>query len=198
MQHCKIVLGKGANCEAVLKPINAVLNSGGGIVQMKIDGFKPKDLKDVDTFWSKLQPKLDQMVQPSAYTDVFDQKRMEDTIFLFIKAVNHFCTVDYNLHLPGDAGVLLPTYNKVVDILSKRSLGMAVPQVPLTDLPVRILPATFTDKDVLDFHETKQVQFKCFRSKHPILHSSNHEENRKLRNRYLLLETAMEDCLSWV
>ena len=90
MQHCKIVLGKGAKPEAALKPINAVLNSGGGIVQMKIDGFKPKDLKDVDTFWSKLQPKLDQMVQPSAYTDVFDQKRVGDTIFLFAQGSKPF------------------------------------------------------------------------------------------------------------
>lgn len=180
VQHCKTVLGKGANREAVLKPINAVLNSGGGIVQIKIDGFKPKDLKNVDTFWSKLQPKLDQMVQPSAYTDVFDQKRVGDTIFLFIKAVSHFCTIDYNLHLPGDAGVLPPTYNKVVDLLSKRSLRMDVPQVPLTDLPVGILPETFTNNDVLDFHESKQVQFKCVSPKYPILHSYNHEENKKI------------------
>lgn len=43
-----------------------------------------------------------------------------------------------------------------------------------------ILPETFTYEDVLNFHESKQVQFKCFRSKHPILHSSNHEENRKI------------------
>ena len=127
---------------------------------MKIDGFKPKDLKDVDTFWSKLQPKLDQMVQPSAYTDVFDQKRVGDTIFLFIKAVNHFCTVDYNLHLAGDSGVLLPSHDKVVDLLSERPLGMDVPQVPLTNLPVDILPETFTYNDVLNFHETKEVQFK--------------------------------------
>ena len=105
---------------------------------------------------------------------------MGDTIFLFLKAVNHFCTVDYNLHLPGDAGVLLPTYNKVVDLLSKRSLNMDVPRVPVTDLPVGILPETFTYEDVLNFHKSKQVQFKYFRSKHPILHSSNLQENRKI------------------
>ena len=104
MQYCTTTL-KTQDVETVLKPINGVLNSGGGIVEMKIDGFsklKPEDLNDrVNTFWSALQPKLNLMVQPSAYADVFHKKLEKDTIRLFISATEHFCTVDYNLYLPG-------------------------------------------------------------------------------------------------
>ena len=54
MQRCTITLEK-KDADAVLRPINAVLNSGGGIVRMKIDDFsryKPEDLnKRIDTFW---------------------------------------------------------------------------------------------------------------------------------------------------
>ena len=135
VQHCIITLEK-KDADAALRPINAVLNSGGGIVHMKIDDFsryKPGDLnKRIDIFWQTLEQKLNPMIQPSTYDDVFDKELQGDTILLFIKAANHLCTVDYNMHLPFDAASLSrPTYEKVVDLLSWReSLENHIPKVP--------------------------------------------------------------------
>ena len=178
MQCCTTTL-KTQDVETVLKPINGVLNSGGGIVEIKIDGFsklKPEDLnKHLDTFWSALQPKLILMVQPSAYADIFDQQREKDTIRLFIRATEHFCTVDYNLYLPGDAGLLLPPKQKVVALLSERDSFKEKtdsPQVPLADL-ISLVPEQFMYKEVLNFHESKQVQLKYYTSKNELFHNNN-------------------------
>ena len=177
MQYCTTTL-KTQDVETILKPINGVLNSGGGIVEMKIDGFSKLKLEDlnehVNTFWSALQPKLNLMVQPSAYADVFHKKREKDTICLFISATEHFCTVDYNLYLPGDAGLLLPPKQKVVDLLSERDSFKKTdsPQVPLTDL-ISLVPEQFLYKEVLNFHESKQVQLKYYTSKNELFHNNN-------------------------
>ena len=184
-QHCTITLEK-KDADAVLRPINAVLNSGGGVVHMKIDDFsryKPGDLnKRIDTFWQTLEQKLNPMIQPSTYDDVFDRKLEGDTILLFIKAIEHFCTVDYNLHLPNDAAFLpRPPYNKVVDLLSRRdSLENHTPEVPLTDLPMDLLPKEFTYKEVLNFHESKQVQLKSFSSTNGLFHPNNKKAQDKI------------------
>ena len=183
--HYTITLEKG-DAEAVLRPINAVLNSGGGIVMMKIDdfsNFEAGDLnKKIETFWQTLEQKLNPMIQPSTYDDVFDKKLEGDTIHLFIKATNHLCTVDYNMHLPFDAASLSrPTYEKVVDLLSWReSLENHIPEVPLTDLPIDLLPKQFTYKKVLDFHESKQVQLKYFTSENGLFHSKNQRAQDKI------------------
>ena len=177
MQCCTTTL-KTQDVETVLKPINGVLNSGGGIVEIKIDGFsklKPEDInKHLDTFWSALQPKLNLMVQPSAYADIFDQKREKDTIRLFIRATEHFCTVDYNLYLPGDAGLLLPPKEKVVDLLFERDSFKKTdnPQVPLTDV-ISLVPGQFMYREVLNFHESKQVQLKYYPSKKEFFRDNN-------------------------
>ena len=178
VQCCTTTL-KTQDVATVLKPINGVLNSGGGIVEIKIDGFSkltPKDLnKHLDTFWSALQPKLNLMVQPSAYADIFDQEREKDTIRLFIRATEHFCTVDYNLYLPGDAGLLLPPKQKVVDLLSERDSSKKKtdsPQVPLTDL-ISLVPEQFKYEEVLNYHESKQVQLKYYPSKKEFFRDNN-------------------------
>ena len=119
VRHYTITLEK-KDADAVLRPIYAVLNSGGGIVLLKIDDFsryKKGDLnKRIDIFWQTLEQKLNPVIQPSTYDDVFDKKLEGDTIHLFIKATKHLCTVDYNMHLPFDAASSSrPTYEKVVD-----------------------------------------------------------------------------------
>ena len=185
VQHCTITLEK-KDADAVLRPINAVLNSGGGIVRMKIDDFsryKKGDLsKRIDIFWQTLEQKLNPMIQPSTYDDVFDRELEGDTILLFIKATEHFCTVDYNLHLPNDAAFLpRPPYNKVVDLLSSRdSLENHTPEVALTDLPMGLLPKKFKYKEVLNFHESKQVQLKSFTSKNGLFHPNNQKAQDKI------------------
>ena len=186
VQHCTITLEKkDADAVHVLKPINAVLNSGGGIVLLKIGDFsryKKGDLnKRIDIFWQTLEQKLNPMIQPSTYDDVFDKKLEGDTILLFIKATKHLCTVDYNMHLPFDAASSSrPTYEKVVDLLSKReSLKNHIPEVPLTDLPIDLLPKKFTYKKVLDFHESKQVQLKYF-TKNGLFHPNKQRAQDKI------------------
>ena len=185
VQHCTVTLEK-KDADSVLRPINAVLNSGGGIVHMKIDDFsryKKGDLKKrIDIFWQMLEQKLNPMIQPSTYDDVFDRKLEGDTILLFITATEHFCTVDYNLHLPNDAAFLpRPPYNKVVDLLSSRdSLENHTPDVPLTDLPMDMLPKKFTYKEVLNFHESKQVQLKSFTSTNGLFHPNNQKAQDKI------------------
>ena len=168
-------------------PINAILNSGGGIVQVKIDDFSRYEQGDrnkrIDTFWQTLEHLLNPMIQPSTYDDVFDRKFEGDTILLFIKATDHFCTVDYNFHLPNDATLLpRPPYKKVFDLLSCRdcSLENQTPEVPLTDLPMDLLPKKFTYKEVLNFHESKQVQFKAFTSKNELFHPNNRKAQKKI------------------
>ena len=185
VQNCTITLGKN-DAEAVLGVINAVLNTGGGIVRMKIDDFsryEPGKLnKKIDIFWQTLEQKLNPMIQPSTYDDVFDKKQEGDTIVLFIKATEHFCTVDYNFHLPFDAASpqCVPR-EKVVDLLSRRdSLENHTPEVPLTGLPMDLLPKKFTCKEVLNFHESKQVQLKRYTSGHGLLHKNNHKARDKI------------------
>ena len=185
VQNCTITLGK-KDAEAVLLVINAVLNSGGGIVQMKIDDFsryKPGELnKKFDKFWQTLELKLNPMIQPSTYDDVFDRKRYGDSILLFIRATKHLCTVDYNLHLPFDAAYSSPpSFEKVVDLLSRRdSLENPAPEVSLTDLPVDLLPTKFRHKEVLNFHESKQAQLKCYTSDHGLFHNNNQKAQDKI------------------
>ena len=153
---------------------------------MKIDdfsNFEAGDLnKKIETFWQTLEQKLNPMIQPSTYDDVFDKKLEGDTIHLFIKATNHLCTVDYNMHLPFDAASLSrPTYEKVVHLLSCReSPENRIPEIPLTDLPTDLLPKQFTYKKVLDFHESKQVQLKYFTSENGLFHSKNQRAQDKI------------------
>ena len=153
---------------------------------MKIDdfsNFEAGDLnKKIETFWQTLEQKLNPMIQPSTYDDVFDKKLEGDTIHLFIKATNHLCTVDYNMHLPFDSASLSrPTYEKVVHLLSCReSPENRIPEIPLTDLPTDLLPKQFTYKKVLDFHESKQVQLKYFTSENGLFHSKNQRAQDKI------------------
>ena len=184
VQNYTIPRGK-INAEALLSIITAVLNSGGGIVQMKIEDFsryKPGDLnKRIDTFWQTLEHKLNPMIYPSAYDDVFDRKLEGDRILLFIKATENFCTVDYNFHLPFDAAPqqCVPR-KKVVDLLSRRdSLENHTPEVPLTELPMDLLPEKFTYKEVLNFHESKEVQLKHFPSQNELFPSRNQKAQDK-------------------
>lgn len=153
---------------------------------MKIDdfsNFEAGDLnKKIETFWQTLEQKLNPMIQPSTYDDVFDKKLEGDTIHLFIKATNHLCTVDCNMHLPFDSASLSrPTYEKVVHLLSCReSPENRIPEIPLTDLPTDLLPKQFTYKKVLDFHESKQVQLKYFTSENGLFHSKNQRAQDKI------------------
>ena len=86
--------------EDILKKCNALLNSGGGVLEMKISDPQTcsTSKKDpVDSFWQTIEEQLRKMIRPSKYEDVFDRIVLSDKIFLFINAPSHVCTMKYNL-----------------------------------------------------------------------------------------------------
>lgn len=190
VQDCKITLRKN-KVEDVLGVINAVLNSGGGIVRMTIDDFlsyKPGELeRKLDTFWQLVEKNLVQMIFPSAYDDVFDKKRKGHTILLFIKATENFCTMKYNFHLPFDVtSPLFVPREKVVELLSRRnSLKNHTPEVPLTELAMELLPEKFTYRKVLQCDESKTLQLKCYTSENGLFHSFKNQKARDQIAKYV-------------
>ena len=185
--QCKIEIAKKrASAEPVLEPVCALLNSGGGILEMEItdiSNFK-FPLKQLDEFWSTLEEKVKSMISPSEYADVFDRVVREEDgkVFLFIKAPNHLCTVNFNncLFLPLDAKTSPASYQKVKELLSKKN-NAAIPQDPLKHLPLHLLPKRFRYKQVLNFHESKQVQLKNFPPKNGILHNNNQTQRESIK-----------------
>ena len=158
--------------ETILKKCNALLNSGGGVLEMEIANFQysctstcKKD--PVDSFWSSIEPQLKAMIKPAKYDDVFDRCVQSGKIFLFINAPQHFCTKKYNLFLSGDAGIEEACYQDIVDLLKLESQGLrrkanSSVAVPLEDLPE--IPDTFTYHEVINLMESKQIQFKNYTS----------------------------------
>lgn len=183
VQDCTITVGQN-KVEDVLKVINAVLNSGGGIVRMTIDDFlryEPGEReRKLDSFWQLVEGKLFPMICPSVYDDVFDKKRKGHTILLFIKATENFCTVKYNFHLPFDvASPLFVPREKVVELLSRRnSPENDTPEVPLTELAMELLPEKFTYGKVLQCDESKTLQLKCYTSKNGLFHRRKNQNAR--------------------
>lgn len=165
--------------ECVLKRSCALLNSGGGVLVMKITDFgslasKPNAL---DNFWKTVEPKLKAMIKPSSYDDVFDRCEESDEILLFVNAPQHLCTMEYNLFAPGDATVDEASYEKTVELLmrtpqSKRKRLSNV-EVSLKDLPE--VPKVFRYNEMLNLKESKQIQFKHFTSE-TVLDSNNRSQ----------------------
>ena len=169
--------------QALLDSICALLNSGGGVLNIKVTGWqnnkKVTPLKMLDDFWSNLEEKLITMIKPSVYDDVFDRIINGDEIFLFVKAPNHLCTVEFNLFTPLDAKKLPATYDKVLKLLKQRKKSTSVPQVPIQKLPA--LPEKFMFNTVLKFHESKQIQLKYYPSNNGLLHNNNRTQRDQIR-----------------
>lgn len=168
--------------KSLLEPVCALLNSGGGILKIKITDYwdvKPSPPKQWDTFWSALEQKLVPMIQPSEYGDIFDRKDNDDEVWLFIKAPDHLCTVDFNLYSALDAKNSQATYKKVQELLSEGHVGGGRnykdpdPQFPLENLLVDLQPEDFKFKNIPHFHESKNVQFKYYTSSNGIFHNNN-------------------------
>ena len=119
------------------------------------------------------------MIKPSVYDDVFDRTINGDEIFLFVKGSDHLCTVNFNLFTPLDSRALCATYDIVLKLLHQRKNSTSVPQVPIHKLPA--LPEKFKINTVLTFHESKQIQLKCFTSKNGLLHNNNPDHRDQVR-----------------
>ena len=177
-----IEIGKESINLDVLQAICALLNSGGGVVHMKIADFYnlKSPLKRLDDFWQKLESKLDAMIKPSVYAEVFDRVRKKDEIFLFVKAPHHCCTVEFNLFLSSDAKKTEASFTETVGLLQDRTSGKGKNfcKIRLHELPS--LPESFAYKQKLDFHESKQIEFKCFTSKNPLLHGNSRTQRKAI------------------
>ena len=164
---------------SLLDSICALLNSGGGVLYIKVTESQQQCLKMFDTFWGKLEEKLITMIKHSVYDDVFDRKINGDEIFLFVKGSNHLCTVEFNLFTPLDSKRLPATYSKVLKLLQQRKKSTSVPEVPIHKLPA--LPDKFNYNTALTFHESKQIQLKYCLSNNGLLHNNNRTQLYQIR-----------------
>lgn len=180
------ITGKNSNLDCVLIPTCALLNSGGGVLVIKIaDYSKCKNLfKQLDEFWQKLETKLESMIKPSSYDEVFDRviDHEEDVVILFIKAPDHWCTMEYNLMLPGESKVSVPSFKNTVELLLNKPVGkkknFSYCKVRLEKLPP--LPEIFLYEQKLDFHESKKIQLKLYESVNGILHNNCHKQRNQI------------------
>ncbi len=75
---------------------------------------------------------------------------------------NHFCTLKYNLILPGDSGTYdVTSYTEAINVLSKRKHHSSV-KGTLASLPK--LEEEFVYGGKISFHESKQIQLKYYTS----------------------------------
>lgn len=160
--HQKIKLGvKKNDCEGILRDTCALLNSGGGVLEIKIEDYS--DLRD--TFWGKLdctwqtfENKLALVIGSLSYADLIDRKVKNDVISVFIKAPDHLITLDCNLFVAGDARLHAASFSKTLELLANAPRC----KDSLEKLPC--LPETFVYMERLDFHETREIQLKDYSS----------------------------------
>lgn len=168
--------------EDILKTCNALLNSGGGLLEIKLS--KPQNNsgskeESVDSYWKKIESTLRDMIYPTSYIDVFDRLVLPNQIQLFVNAPDHFCTKRYNLYEVSDASVLPASFLKVEEILkqkpqdSERGTDSNV-QFALKDLPE--IPENFCLNEKFNLTESTQIQYKNFTSHHYFLENFAHKE----------------------
>ena len=155
--------------EQVLKNACALLNSGGGVLVIKIADFQSLAEDSVDTFWKTIEPGLSALITSSlTYDEVFDRFEFSDEVLLFIRAPQHFCTLKYNLFLPSDVSASEASYENTLKLLGNQPSKRGKKKepypigVPLNGL--RKVPKTLRCNQSLGFQESKQVQFKCWTS----------------------------------
>ena len=154
--------------DLILKNACALLNSGGGVLVIK--SADPQSLLKnmVDNFWKTIEAKLQGLLKSSlTYNEVFDLKVDSDEILLFINAPQHFCSLKYNLFVPGDAAVCEANYDQTVKLLQMETVQGKRQKCSSVDVALKYLPKvprTLSCKEELRLIESKQVQFKHFRS----------------------------------
>lgn len=146
-----------------------------------IIGDYSKCKNPLDEFWKKLETKLETMIQPSSYDEVFDRVVKQGGVSLFIKAPDHWCTMEYNLMLPGESKVSVPSFKNTVELLSNKPVGKEKKSYCKVRLEkLRPLPEKFVYKQKLDFHESKKIQLKLYKSGNGILHNNCHKQRNQI------------------
>ncbi|PFX30936.1 schlafen family member 13-like isoform X1 [Stylophora pistillata] len=168
----------------ILKMCNALLNSGGGLLEMELtelqdDGTSEKD--SVDSYWRKIEPSLREMIKPSSYDDVFDRCVLSNKIQLFVNAPKQFCTKNYNLYVPSDGSVLPASRDKVAEILMQKPQGSrreANSNVRVALKELLKVPEEFSCNEEFGLTESKQLQYKNYTSGNDLF--ANHSQREKI------------------
>ena len=135
--------------------------------QLEEDTFWPK----LDKFWQTFENSLELVLEPMCYPDLIDRVVKEDVVFLFIKAADRLISTDRKLYVAGDARVLRAPFKKTLELLEDTPEC----KIPLEKLPP--LPETFVSGKMLDFHETKKIQFKSYNSEKTTLEKLLHKKD---------------------
>ena len=164
--------------ELVLKNACALLNTGGGVLVIKIADFQSLAKDSVDNFWKTIEPRLSALITSSlTYDEVFDRLEFSDEVLLFISAPQHFCTLKYNLFLPSDISAYEASYEETLEVLEKQPSKWGKKKkpypigVPLNNLPT--VPKMLKCNQSLSFHESKQVEFKHWTSDKYLDHNNH-------------------------
>ena len=170
--------------ELVLKNACALLNTGGGVLVIKIADFQSITKDSVDNFWKTIAPRLSALITSSlTYDEVFDRLEFSDEVLLFISAPQHFCTLKYNLFLPSDVSANEASYEQTLKLLEKQPSKRGKKKklypigVPLNNLPT--VPKMLKCNQSLSFHESKQVEFKHWTSDKYLDHN-NHGQRQSV------------------
>ena len=168
--------------ELVLKNACALLNTGGGVLVIKIADIQSLAGDSVDNFWKTIEPGLRALIT-SRYDEVFDRPEFSDEVLLFIRAPQHFCTLKYNLFLPSDISAYEASYEETLEVLEKQPSKWGKKKkpypigVPLNNLPT--VPKMLKCNQSLSFHESKQVEFKHWTSDKYLDHN-NHGQRQSI------------------
>lgn len=173
---CQTVNIREGKVDKLLPDACALLNSGGGVLEIKLDFSTSKSPpKEFDTFWQKFEDTLVDMIKPSSYCEIFNRIDENDKVFLFIKAPDHLSTIEYNVCQSFDSKAPKASFHEVLKFLSYEPDC----KVPLEKLPP--LPEIFKYKDVLNGHESYKRQFTYCESSDIVLDNDNHSQCTDIR-----------------
>lgn len=141
--------------DLILKNACALLNSGGGVLVIKSADLQSLSENVVDNFWKTNERKLEGLLKSSSnYNEVFDLKLGSgqiqvgseetqvdsDEILLFISAPQHFCSVEYNLYLAGDASVREANHDQTLKFLQMETAQGKRRKPSRVDVALECLP----------------------------------------------------------
>lgn len=174
--------GKNIQERTILEYVCALYNAGGGVLEMPVDNLEELDAphSDLDEYWKTIEAKLKSLIEPHAYDDVYDREfdRGSGNVRLFIKKMpRHLATLKFNLFLPCDSSIPDATYDQAMNMMFTK--GGSIVKVPLHKC-VKNLDKNFVYGAKVNFHESKHIQLKHFKSEN-ILTSNRHEQCDILR-----------------
>ncbi|KAK6186067.1 hypothetical protein SNE40_008174 [Patella caerulea] len=159
--QCTVHISKGireGENNTVPKYVCALLNSGGGILQMKNEvSNRFLQSKDLDMWWSGMENAItdvlsgDDLCNYLDFVGNFDDK----FLYLFVKSSEHLCTLNYHSRLPTETATHDVSHRSVIKLLSKQGQpGL------LSDLPPIPKEYYYLQTEESLKQEGKQIQFK--------------------------------------